>query len=83
MNKNVDEKLDRTEKRLHKQMNEIKMDNDAKIDSLRDLVKGNDDRTNNKLDMLINHFFPNTEPPNNPPSVSVEQESSPRGGNKK
>ena len=68
---------------LDKQMNEIKMDNDAKIDSLRDLVKGNDDRTNNKLDMLINHFFPNKEPPKKTPSVTVEQESSPRGGNKK
>ena len=78
----VDEKIDKTERKLTKQMNTIKMENDAKIESLRDLVQGNHDKTDQKLDLLLQRFLPPENPPDNPPSAQVEH-SSPRGGSQK
>ena len=80
VNQQVDEKLDKTEKKLTKKMNSIKMENDAKIESLRELVQGSHENTNNKLDMLLQHLVPQTI---KPPRVQVEQDGSPRWGSQK
>ena len=78
---NVDMKLNNFESKIENKMQQLKDDNEAKIESLRELVQGSHTQTNNKLDTLLQHLIPPTQL--KPPSEQVEQESSPRGGGQK